>query len=179
MRPDLRNVVIEVEDERNSQRRVAAHHRAFPELGAEGQSPTEGLLALLGLLKRSSTSVMDDGNSPELAYAVFDVESLLKVMVSSDRLRICGYGSVITKTNDLIYFSHNMTEDDQTGLVRGTLKGPKRVRSKTTRSSSIRWAAGLEIGGGRNPVSGHGRARPNDAGMSDGRWIDASTIGSS
>ena len=32
MRPDLRNVVIEVEDERNSQRRVAAHHRAFPEL---------------------------------------------------------------------------------------------------------------------------------------------------
>ena len=53
------------------------------------------------------------------------------------------------------------------------------MRSKTTRLSSIRWAAGLRIGGGRNPVSGHGRARPIDAGMSNGRWIDASTIGSS
>ena len=101
MRPDLRNVVIEVEDEKNSQRRVMAHHRAFPEINAECPAPTEGLLALLGLLKRSSTSVMDDGHSLELAYAVFDVESLLKLLVSSDRLRICGYGSVITKTSDL------------------------------------------------------------------------------
>ena len=117
---------------------------------------------------------MDDRHGLELAHAVFDVESLLKVMVSSDRLRICGYGSVITKTSDLIYFSHKMTEDDQTGLVRWSpSKGLKRLRSKTTRSSSIRWAAGLQIGGGRNPVSGHGRARPNDAGMSNGRWIDA------
>jgi len=116
MRPDLRNVVIEVEDERNLQRRVVAHHRAFPDLKAEGQAPTEGLLALLGLLKRSSTSVMDDGHSLELAYAVFDVETLLKIMVSSDRLRICGYGYVITKTNDLIYFSNNLTQDEQPGL---------------------------------------------------------------
>src|SRR5271165_3423058 len=106
MRPDLRNVVIEVEDERNSQRRVVAHHRAFPELNAEGQAPTEGLLALLGLLKRSSTSVMDDRHGLELAHAVFDVESLLKVPVSSDRVRICCYSSVIAKTNDLIYFSN-------------------------------------------------------------------------
>jgi len=116
MRPDLRNVVIEVEDEKNSQRRVMVHHRAFPEFNAEGQAPTEGLLALLGLLKRSSTSVMDDGRTLELAYAIFDVESLLKLLVSSDRLRICGYGSVITKTSDLIYFSNNMTQDDQTGF---------------------------------------------------------------
>ena len=117
MRPDLRNVVIEVEDEKNSQRKVVAHHRAFPDLNAEGQAPTEGLMALLGLLKRSSTSVMDDEHSLELAHAVFDVESLLKVLVSSDRLRICGYSSVITKTSDLIYFSNNMTQDDQAGLV--------------------------------------------------------------
>ena len=123
MRPDLRNVVIEVEDERNSQRRVVARHRAFPELNAAGQSPTEGLLALLGLLKRSSPSAMDHRHGLELAHAVFEVESLLKVLVSSDRLRLCGYSSVITKTSDLIYFSNNMTrddnmtQDDQTGLV--------------------------------------------------------------
>ena len=66
MRPDLRNVVIEVEDKRNSQRRVVAHHRAFPELKAEGQAPTEGLLALLGLLKRSSPPAMDDRHCLEL-----------------------------------------------------------------------------------------------------------------
>jgi hypothetical protein len=117
MRSDLRNVVIEVEDERNSQRRVVAHHRTFPELNAVGQSPTEGLLALLGLLKRFSPSAMDHRHSLELAYAVFEVESLLKILVSSDRLRICGYNSVIAKTSDLIYFSNNMTQDDQTELV--------------------------------------------------------------
>ena len=130
MRPDLRNVVIEVEDKRNSQRRVVAHHRAFPELKAEGQAPTEGLLALLGLLKRSSPPAMDDRHGLELAHAVFDVESLLKVMVSSDRLRICGYGSVITKTSDLIYFSHNMTEDDQTGLVRWNPQGSEETEEQ-------------------------------------------------
>src|SRR5208283_3777020 len=103
---------------------------AFPKLNAEGQAPTEGLLALLGLLKRSSTAVMDDGRTLELAYAIFDVESLLKVLVSSDRLRICGYGSVITKTSDLIYFSHNMTEDDQTGLVRWSPQGSEETEEQ-------------------------------------------------
>ena len=173
MRPDLRNVVIEVDDERNSQRRVAAHHRAFPELSAVGQSPTEGLLALLGLLKRSSTSVMDDGNSPELAYAVFDVESLLKVLVSSDRVRICGYSSVITKTSDLIYVSHNMTQDDQTGLVRWNPQGSE--ESEEQDDTVIIYSAGRRFGDrrwskpGQRPRSGQAERRRDEQRTMDRR----------
>ena len=157
MRPDLRDVVIEVEDERSSKRRVAAHHRAFPELNAEGRSPTEGLLALLGLLKRSSTSVTDDGHSLELAYAVFEVESLLKVLVSSDRLRICGYSSVITKTSDLIYFSNNMTQDDQAGLVCWNPQGSE--ESEEQDDTVIIYSVGRRFGDRRCSKPGQ-RPRP-------------------
>ncbi|MGA7502251.1 MAG: hypothetical protein WBX00_36620 [Isosphaeraceae bacterium] len=173
MRPDLRNVVIEVEDERNSQRRVVAHHRAFPELNAEGQSPTEGLLALLGLLKRSSPSAMDDRHRLELAHAVFEVESLLKVLVSSDRLRICGYSSVITKTSDLIYFLHNMTQDDQTGLVCWNPQGSE--ESEEQDDTVIIYSVGRRFGDrrcskpGQRPRSGQAERRRHEQRTMDRR----------
>ena len=173
MRPDLRNVVIEVEDERNSQRRVVAHHRAFPELNAEGQSPTEGLLALLGFLKRSSPPAMDDRHGLELAHAIFDVESLLKVLVSSDRVRICGYSSVITKTSDLIYVSHNMTQDDQTGLVCWNPQGSE--ESEEQDDTVIIYSAGRRFGDrrwskpGQRPRSGRAERRRDEQRTMDRR----------
>src|SRR5271157_3588713 len=117
MRPDPGNVVIEVEDETDSQSRVVARHQAFPNLSGEGQSPAGGLLTLLGLLKGSSACAMDDRHRLELEHAVFDVESLLKVLVSSAGMRICGYRYKISKSYDVIYFANNMMEEDQTGTV--------------------------------------------------------------
>ena len=173
MRPDLRNVVIEVEDKGNSQRRVVAHHRAFPDLNAEGQAPTEGLMVLLGLLKRSSTSDMDDEHSLELAHAVFDVESLLKVLVSSDRLRICGYNSVITKISDLIYFSNNMTQDDQAGLVcwnpQGSEEGEEPDDTVVIYSVGRRFADRRWSKPGQRPRSGQAERRRHERRTMDRR----------
>ena len=154
MRPDLRNVVIEVEDDRNSQRRVVVHHRAFPELKAEGRSPTEGLLALLGLLKRSSPSAMDDRHGLSLAHAVFDVESLLKVLVSSDRERICAYHCTISKVSDLIYFSKCITQEDETGSVSW---GPQRSEeSEEEDDSVVIYSVGRRFGDRRWSKPGEG-----------------------
>ena len=100
-------------------------------------------------------------------------------MVSSDRLRICGYGSVITKTSDLIYFSHNMTEDDQTGLVRWNPQGSEEseeqddtviIYSVGRRFADRRWSKP-----GQRPRSGKAERRRDE----QRTRIDASTIGSS
>ena len=117
MRPDPGNVMIEVKNKKNAQRGVVASHQAFPELRCEGHSPTEGLLALLESLKRSSPCSLVNRQSLALAHAVFDVESLLKLLVSSDRLKICGHRCSISKVNDLIYFYKYMTEEEQAGSV--------------------------------------------------------------
>jgi hypothetical protein len=115
MRPDLRNVSIISEGNSDPERKAVAQHRAFPELRGEGRSPAEGLLALLGLLKRASGWVEDSWHKRELERAVFDVESTLKVLVSSDDLSICGYRCTITKRDDLVYVLNQDTGRDAAG----------------------------------------------------------------
>ena len=104
MRPDLRNILIASEDGGESARKFVARHRAFPELNAEQSSPTEALADLLALLKRGSGWSEDAWHNLELDRAVFDVETLLKLLVSPSQLMISGHDCAVTKIDDLIYF---------------------------------------------------------------------------
>jgi len=104
MRPDLRNILIASEGGGESARKFLARHRAFPELSAEQSSPTEALADLLALLKRGSGWSEDAWHNLELDRAVFDVETLLKLLVSPSQLMISGHDCAVTKIDDLIYF---------------------------------------------------------------------------
>jgi hypothetical protein len=104
MRPDLRNILIVSERRGESARKFLARHRAFSELSAEQSSPTEALVDLLALLKRSSGWSQDAWHNLELDRAVFDVETLLKLLVSQSQLMISGHDCAVTKIDDLIYF---------------------------------------------------------------------------
>ena len=104
MRPDLRNILIASEDGGESARKFVARHRAFPELSAGQSSPTEALADLLALLKRGSGWSEDTWHNLELDRAVFDVETLLKLLVSPSQLMISGHDCAVTKIDDLIYF---------------------------------------------------------------------------
>ena len=104
MRPDLRNILIVSEGGDESARKFLARHRAFSELSAEQSSPTEALVDLLALLKRSSGWSQDAWHKLELDRAVFDVETLLKLLVSPSQLMISGHDCAVTKIDDLIYF---------------------------------------------------------------------------
>jgi hypothetical protein len=81
------------------------HHRAFPELTGEGRSLADALLVLLGLLKRTSGSVEDSWHVRELDGAIFDVESMIWLLVSSKNLKTKAAHSTITKIYDLIYIA--------------------------------------------------------------------------
>jgi hypothetical protein len=116
MRPDLRNILIVSEGERESARKFVARHRAFAELSAERQSPTEALLDLLALLKRSAGWGEDAWHCLELDRAIFDVETTLKLLVSPDRLSISGHDCEITKINDSIYVMNYASEVEQAGV---------------------------------------------------------------
>jgi hypothetical protein len=117
MRPDLRNISILAEGKGDSESKVLTQHRAFPELRAEGRSPVEGLLALLGLLRRASGWVEDSWHSLELERAVFDVESMLKLLVTSDKIKISGYQCTIAKLHDLIYVLNSVKGEDEAGSM--------------------------------------------------------------
>ncbi len=116
MRPHLRNILILAEGERESARKFLAQHRAFPELSAQRTSPTEALLDLLALLKRSSGWAEDAWHKLEHDRAVFDVETFLKLLASPNRVRISGHDYSITKINDLIYFLNYASEVQQAGV---------------------------------------------------------------
>ncbi len=111
MRPDLRNILIVSAGERESEGKFLARHRAFPELIAERSSPTEALVDLLALLKRSTGWSDDAWHILELDRAVFDVETLLELLVSQGRLMVHGHDCAIMKIDDLIYFVDNAFED--------------------------------------------------------------------
>jgi hypothetical protein len=104
MRPDLRNILIASEGGGESARKFLARHRAFPELSAEQSSPTEALADLLALLKRGSGWSEDAWHNLELDRAVFDVETLLDLLVAPGRLMVSGHDCAVTKIDDLIYF---------------------------------------------------------------------------
>ncbi len=114
MRRDPRNIVITTEGQREGEsgRKVLTHHRAFPELRGQGRSPAEALLALLGLLKRTSGWVEDSWHVRELDGAIFDVESMIRILVSSENLKIKAAHCTITKIHDLIYISSFDADDE-------------------------------------------------------------------
>jgi hypothetical protein len=111
MRPDLRNILIVSAGERESTGKFLARHRAFPELSAERSSPTEALGDLLALLKRSAGWSDDAWHNLELDRAVFDVETLLELLVSPGRLMANGHDCAIMKIDDLIYFVDNASDN--------------------------------------------------------------------
>jgi len=111
MRPDLRNILIVSAGEHESAGKFLARHRAFPELSAERSSPTEALVDLLALLKRSTGWSDDAWHNLELERAVFDVETLLELLVSPGRLMVSGHDCAIMKIDDLIYFVDNAFEN--------------------------------------------------------------------
>jgi hypothetical protein len=112
MRRDLRNIFITSQGEGRAGAKVLIHHRAFPELRGEGRSPGEGLLELLGLLKRASGGVEDSWHGRELDGAIFDVESMIRLLVTSENLKIKASNCTITKIHDLIYVSSYGAPDE-------------------------------------------------------------------
>jgi hypothetical protein len=113
MRRDPRNILItaECESEGALAQKILAHHRAFPELRGEGRSPAEALLVLLGRLKRTAGWVEDSWHVRELDGAIFDVESMIRLLVSSENLNIKAAHYAITKIHDLIYISSSEADD--------------------------------------------------------------------
>ena len=114
MKPDLRNVLIASEVEDAQRPRVGARHRAFPELRGEGSSPREALIAVLGLLKRATGWAEDDWHTQELSRAIFDVEAMLKLLVSTDGMRISGQHCTIRRIADLVYLTNHAVEPAST-----------------------------------------------------------------
>lgn len=110
MKPDLRNVLIATRVEDAQRPKVDARHRAFPELRGEGSSPREALFAVLGLLKRSTGWAEDVWHTLELSRAIFDVEAMLKLLVSTDGMRISGQHCTIRRIADLVYLTNQALE---------------------------------------------------------------------
>jgi hypothetical protein len=103
MQPDLRNISIETRTV-DSIVEIRARHRAFPTLEGEGSSETEALAELLGLLHQSSSQINDCGRNLALFYAIFDVETLLKILICSTKMKLSDHGCVVRKDDDLVYF---------------------------------------------------------------------------
>ena len=114
MKPDLRNVLIASDVEDAQRPRVGARHRAFPELRGEGSSPREALIAVLGLLKRATGWAEDDWHTQELSRAIFDVEAMLKLLGSTDGMRISGQHCTIRRIADLVYLTNHTVEPAST-----------------------------------------------------------------
>ncbi len=104
MKPDLRNVLIDADGDREAPSSFLVRHQAFPELSARRPSLIEALADLLAVLKELSGSFHDVWRELELDRAVFDAESLLLLMVAPGRLILSGHQCAITKTDDLICF---------------------------------------------------------------------------
>jgi hypothetical protein len=154
MRPDLLNISIIGEGDGKSGTKVLTQHRAFSELRGEGPSPAEGLLALLGLLKRASGWVEDSWHSLELERAVFDVESMLELLVSSKEIKIHGFNCTIRKTHDLIYASNYDTRQNRAGSVHGGPRGLEEAEEQDT--TVVIYSVGRRCGDRRWSKPGQG-----------------------
>ena len=150
MRPDLRNILIVSEGRGESARKFLARHRAFSELSAEQSSPTEALVDLLALLKRSSGWSQDAWHNLELDRAVFDVETLLKLLVSPSQLMISGHDFAVTKIDDLIYFVDYAFENrDSRGATRRSRESGSPGRARLERRA---WRCDCDLLGGPSAV---------------------------
>jgi hypothetical protein len=114
MKPDLRNVLIVTEVKDAQRPKIGARHRAFPELRGEGSSPREALVAVLGFLKRATGWAEDNWHNVELSRAIFDVEAMLKLLVSTDGMRISGQHCTIRRIADLVYLTNHTVEPGST-----------------------------------------------------------------
>ena len=119
MKSDLQNVILVAEGEQETDRRYIARHIAFPEVSAERRTPREALHELVRILKRSAG--WDEGLLPDtpLQHALFEVEVLLKILASSEQLKISGSHCTVTKMDDLIYVM-NYASADQASLNGGS-----------------------------------------------------------
>ena len=78
----------------------------FPEIQAEGYTPGEALLALQSILRRSAGWTTDTWHANDLAHAIIDLESILRLLDCSDEaINYSGRGSLLVKNEDLIYYS--------------------------------------------------------------------------
>jgi len=109
-------------------RKVIVRHRAFTEIQAEGESPSEAILALHSLLKQSSGWTADAWHTADLAQAIFDLQSILWLLDCSDHAMIHGgQDTTLMRNEDLIYYSSDspaeglmfprIQDDHRPGLV--------------------------------------------------------------
>lgn len=157
MRPDPGNVVIEMADKNDFQSKVVAHHRAFPEHSGEGQSHAGGVLELLGSLRSASASARHAGRLQKLEHAVFDVETLLKILISSAETITFGHRCTISKISDLIYFSNHLSMEDRTD--NGGWKAHPEEEGEVEQQTVIIYSVGRRFGDRRSSNTGQ-RQRP-------------------
>jgi hypothetical protein len=113
MGPDLRNVITVTEAGEGPGPRIVMRHRAFPEAQAEGKSPREALQALQSVLKRSAAWTTDVWHTADLARALFDVESLLRLLDCPDRAMFSGgHHSKVIKEYDTVYYLTCCPDED-------------------------------------------------------------------
>ncbi len=106
MRLDLKNVITVAEADEGPGGKVVVRHRAFPEIQAGGNTPGEALLALQSILRRSAGWTTDTWHANDLAHAIIDLESILRLLDCSDEaMSYRGRGSLLVKDEDLIYYS--------------------------------------------------------------------------
>jgi hypothetical protein len=154
MKPDLRNVLIATEVEDAQCPRFGARHRAFPELRGEGSSPREALIAVLGLMKRATGWAEDDWHALELSRAIFDVEAMLKLLVSTDGMRISGRHCTIRRIADLVYLTNHPVESGTPDLgARGSFTT---TGTEESAGNVLIYLVGRRYGDRRWPNAGNG-----------------------
>ncbi len=154
MKPDLRNVLIASEIEDAQRPKVGARHRAFPELRGEGSSPREALIAVLGLLKRATGWAEDDWHTLELSRAIFDVEAMLKLLVSTDGMRISGKHCTIRRIADLVYLTNHAGDSGSTEP--GCHESYGTTETEESTGNVLIYLVGRRYGDRRWPNAGNG-----------------------
>jgi hypothetical protein len=145
-------IATELEDAKRP--KVVARHRAFPELRGEGSSPREALIAVLGLLKRATGWAEDDWHTQELSRAIFDVEAMLKLLVSTDGMRISGQHCTIRRIADLVYLTNHAVESGSSEpCVRGSFET---TGTEESTANVLIYLVGRRYGDRRWPNAGAG-----------------------
>jgi len=145
-------IATELEDAKRP--KVVARHRAFPELRGEGSSPREALIAVLGLLKRATGWAEDDWHTQELSRAIFDVEAMLKLLVSTDGMRISGQHCTIRRIADLVYLTNHAVESGSSEPgVRGSFET---TGTEESTANVLIYLVGRRYGDRRWPNAGAG-----------------------
>ena len=175
MKLDLQNVITVTEADKGSGGKVVARHRAFPEIRAQGESPRKALLMLHSILRRSSDWAADDWHATDLAHAIIDLESSLRLLdCSDDAIIYGGRGCSLVKSGDLIHYSSGIPvvpanpDDDRPVFVEPRCDAAS-TDSVLVYSLGRRRAMRRQAGDGEAPGPGRTERRGSDRRQSDRR----------